>query len=78
MEKVALNFNKPDQVDLDQMTVAEAKKYHAAGQFAPGSMGPKVKAAIQFLENGGKEVIITNPASIYKAIKGETGTRIVP
>ncbi len=79
VEKVALNFGKPDQVDVDQMTVAEAKKYLDEGtHFAKGSMEPKVRAIIKFLEQGGKEAIITNPENIGRALQGETGTRIVP
>lgn len=79
VEKVALNFGKPDQVDVDQMTVAEAKEYLAEGShFAKGSMEPKVKAIVKFLEAGGKEAIITNPENIGRALKGETGTRILP
>jgi carbamate kinase len=79
VEKVALNFGKPEQVDLDQMTVAEAKEYLAEGShFAKGSMEPKVRAIVKFLENGGKEAIITNPENIGKALRGETGTRIIP
>jgi len=79
VEKVALNFGKPDQVEVDQMTVAEAKKYLAEGiHFAKGSMEPKIKAIVKFLEAGGKEAIITNPENIGRALKGETGTRIVP
>jgi carbamate kinase len=79
VEKVALNFGKPDQVDVDQMTVAEAKKYLAEGtHFAKGSMEPKIKAIVRFLEQGGKEAIVTNPENISRALKGETGTRIVP
>lgn len=79
VEKVALNFGKPDQVDVDQMTVAEAKKYLAEGiHFAKGSMEPKIKAIVKFLEAGGKEAIITDPKNIGRALKGETGTRIVP
>jgi carbamate kinase len=79
VEKVALNFGTPDQVDVDQMTVAEAKKYLAEGKhFAKGSMEPKIKAIVKFLEEGGKEAIITNPENIGRALKGETGTRIIP
>jgi len=79
VEKVALNFGKPDQVDLDQITVAEAKKYLEEGtHFAKGSMEPKIKAIVKFLEQGGKEAIVTNPENIGRALKGETGTRIVP
>jgi len=76
VEKVSLNFGRPNQVDLDQMTVAEAKRYMAEGHFAPGSMLPKIQAVISFLEAGGKEAIITNPENIERALAGETGTRI--
>lgn len=78
VEKVALNYGKPDQKWLDEMTLAEAKKYLEEGHFATGSMGPKIEAIISFLENGGKEAIITNPENIERALAGETGTRIVP
>ena len=79
VEKVALNFGKPDQVDLDQITVAEAKKYLEEGtHFAKGSMEPKIRAIVKFLEQGGKEAIVTDPKNIGRALKGETGTRIVP
>ena len=78
VEKVALNFGKPDQKLLDNMTLAEAKKYLKQGQFPPGSMGPKIRAIINFLEKGGKEAIITNPESIELALQGKTGTHIFP
>jgi carbamate kinase len=79
VEKVSLNFGKPDQVDINRMTVAEAKKYLAEGtHFAKGSMEPKIKAIVNFLEHGGKEAIITNPENIGRALRGETGTRVVP
>ena len=79
VEKVALNFGKPDQRSIDRMTLSEAKAYLAAGShFAKGSMAPKIQAVIWFLENGGKQALITNPENIGRAIKGETGTLIVP
>ena len=79
VEKVALNFGKPDQVDLDQMTAAEAKTYLEQGShFAKGSMEPKIRAIVRFLEQGGKEAIVTNPENIGRALRGETGTRILP
>ena len=78
VEKVALNFNKPDQQWLDQMTLAEAKEYLRAGHFAKGSMAPKIEAIIGYLEGGGKEALITDPENIQRALKGETGTRIFP
>ncbi|MHC1784278.1 MAG: carbamate kinase [Anaerolineaceae bacterium] len=76
VEKVAINYNKPDQKWLDHLTLAEAKKYAAEGQFAKGSMLPKVQAIIKFLESGGKKALITNPESISRALAGETGTWI--
>ncbi len=79
VEKVAINFGKPEQKWLDKMTVAEAKAYLAEGShFAKGSMAPKIQAAIWYLENGGKQALITNPESIGRALRGETGTWIVP
>lgn len=78
VEKVALNFNKPDQVWLDQMTLEEARRYLGEGHFAKGSMEPKIRAIIKFLEMGGKEALITTPENIERALKHETGTRIVP
>jgi carbamate kinase len=78
VEKVALNFGKPDEKWLDKMTVEEAKNYLSEGiHFAKGSMAPKIQACIMFLENGGKEALITNPENIGKALAGETGTWIV-
>ena len=78
VEKVALNFNKPNKVWLDKMTVAEAQQYIEEGHFAPGSMLPKVKAIIEFLESGGKQALITDPEHIGDALEGKTGTWIVP
>jgi carbamate kinase len=79
VEKVALNYGKPDQQWIDEMTVEEAKKYLAEGvHFAKGSMAPKIQASIWFIEKGGKMAIITNPENISRALMGETGTRIVP
>lgn len=79
VEKVAINFGKPEQKWLDKMTVAEAKTYLAEGtHFAKGSMAPKIQAIIWFMENGGKQALITNPENIGRALKGETGTWIVP
>ena len=79
VEKVAINFGKPDQQWLDKMTLAEAKQYLAEGtHFAKGSMAPKIQAIIWYLEAGGKQAIITNPENIGRALRGETGTMIVP
>jgi len=79
VEKVALNFGKPDQSWVDRMTLSEAKRYLAeGGHFAKGSMAPKIQAIVWFLENGGKEALITNPENIGRALAGNTGTWIVP
>ena len=79
VEKVAINFGKPEQKWLDRMTLAEAKQYLAEGtHFAKGSMAPKIQAIIWYLEAGGKQAIITNPENIGRALRGETGTLIVP
>ena len=77
VEKVALNFNTPEEKWLDEITVAEAKQYIEEGHFAPGSMLPKVQACIEFLEKGGEKALITDPPNIPRALKGETGTWIV-
>jgi len=76
VEKVCINFNKADQKTIDKMSLAEAEKYLAEGQFPAGSMGPKIQAAIMFLKNGGEKVIITSPEFVEKAINGQTGTVI--
>ncbi len=77
VEKVAINFGKPNQQWLDKLTLAEAKQYLAEGiHFAKGSMAPKMQAIIWFLEAGGKHAIITNPENLGRALRGETGTHI--
>ncbi|MFI5370641.1 MAG: carbamate kinase [Candidatus Eisenbacteria bacterium] len=76
VERVYLNFNKPDQKPLDRITLAEAKTYLTDGHFAPGSMRPKVEAIIEFLEAGGKQALITDPPHLLDAIEGRTGTWI--
>jgi carbamate kinase len=78
VEKVALNFNKPDQRWLDRLTLAEARQYQAEGHFHKGSMGPKIEAIISFLERGGQQALITNPENIGRALAGQTGTWVVP
>ena len=79
VEKVAINFGKPEQQWLERMTLAEAKQYLAEGtHFAKGSMAPKIQAIIWYLEAGGKQALITNPENIGRALRGETGTVIVP
>jgi carbamate kinase len=78
VEQVAVHFRKPDQRFLDRLTVSDARRYLAEGEFPRGSMGPKIEAAIAFLEAGGKEVLITTPAALERAISGATGTWVVP
>ncbi len=79
VEKVALNYGKPDQQWIDRMTVSEAKRYLAEGtHFAKGSMAPKIEAIIWYMEAGGKHAIVTTPENIFRAVRGETGTHIVP
>ena len=79
VEKVALNYGKPDQQFLDRITVSEARRYLDEGtHFAKGSMAPKIEAILRYLEAGGKEAIITSPENIGRALRGETGTHIVP
>jgi len=78
VEKIAINFNKPDQKNLDRMTIAEAEQYIKEGHFAKGSMLPKVQAAILFLKGGGRQALITDPPNITNALAGKTGTWIVP
>jgi len=78
VDKVALNFGTADQVDIDRMTTDECRRYLDEGHFAPGSMRPKIESALTFLENGGKEVIITQPHHLEGALQGLHGTHIVP
>lgn len=78
VDKVAVHFRKPDQRLLDSLTVSEARRYLEAGEFPEGSMGPKIRAAITFLERGGAEVLITSPYRLPEAVAGATGTRVMP
>ncbi len=78
IEKVAVNFGKPNQKDLDEVTLAEIKAYRDEGNFPAGSMGPKIEAAIDFLENGGGKVIISSITRGYETVVGKAGTRIMP
>lgn len=80
-DKVYLNFKSPDEKGIDQMTISELEKYLEEGAFGSklkGSMGPKLKAAIRFINDGGKKVIITRPELAAAALEGEAGTTIVP
>ncbi len=76
VEKVALNYKKPGQIWVDRMTAEEARRYYHEGHFPPGSMGPKIEAALYYLKYTGNRVIITDPANITRALRGETGTVI--
>jgi len=77
VDRVAVNFGRPDQKNLEKVTLSEIKKHQAEGHFPPGSMGPKIDAAVRFLENGGEMVTITSFNNAGKAVLGEAGTRIV-
>jgi len=77
VDRVALDFGTPTERTVDELTLEDAKRHLDEGQFAPGSMGPKVAAAIRFLERGGKTAIITSPKRAAGALAGRNGTRIV-
>ena len=77
VERVYLHFGKPDQAEAPVLTVEEARRHLADGQFPPGSMGPKIRAAIQYIEAGGREVLITKDSHLKAALIGRSGTRIV-
>lgn len=77
VEKVAINYGKDNQENLDVLSLADAKRHYADKQFPAGSMGPKILASIDFLERGGTEVLITSIEKIVDAFEGKTGTRII-
>lgn len=76
VDQVYLDFGKPEQKGIDRMTVQQAKQYLEAGHFPGGSMGPKMRACINFLVGGGKQAIITSPELLPRALRGEAGTTI--
>lgn len=76
VDRVALDFGKPSQRFVDSMTLEETRKHYAHGQFPPGSMGPKMLAAMRFLEAGGEAAIVTSLENVAKALRGEAGTLI--
>lgn len=76
VEKVCLNYRQPNEIQLDQMTTSEARRHLNEGQFPKGNMGPKIQAAIDFIEGGGKTVVISSIDKMSEAVAGETGTRI--
>ena len=75
--KVALDFGRPTQRWVDRMTASEAARHLAAGQFPPGSMGPKIESALAFIRSGGQEVLITSPEALEREEYATVGTRIV-
>jgi carbamate kinase len=75
--RVAIDYGTPSQRDLPEVTISDAERYLADGQFPAGSMGPKVKAATRFLQNGGQEAIVTAPEVLAEALAGRDGTRFV-
>lgn len=77
VSRVAINFGKPEQQELDTISVSQARRYLAEGHFPDGSMGPKIEAAIKFIDGGGKRAIIGHLNEALPAIRGETGTHIV-
>jgi len=78
VSEVYVHFGAPDQKALRRIKLAEIKKLHEAGEFPTGSMGPKIEAAIDFLESGGKRVIISDATMLLDACKGNVGTHILP
>ncbi|MFV1976103.1 MAG: carbamate kinase, partial [Candidatus Scalindua sp.] len=78
VENVCLDYGESDQKPLETITVEEAERYMAEEHFPPGSMGPKIQAAVNFLKGGGESVFITAIDKVCEAIAGKTGTRIVP
>ncbi len=78
VDRVYRNFGRPGQEGLGTVSLAEIKSFYAEGHFPPGSMGPKIEAAIRFLESGGKRVVITLPELMKEALAGRVGTTILP
>ncbi len=79
VEKVAINWGKPEQEWVDRITLSQAKEWLSEGShFAAGSMAPKIQACVWYLERGGHEALVTSPENVERALAGETGTRIVP
>ncbi|MBI1730417.1 carbamate kinase [Candidatus Acetothermia bacterium] len=78
VERVAIRFGKPDQQDLKRISLSEAKRHMASGEFPAGSMGPKIEAAIRFLESGGKRAVITSLEKAQAALDAQAGTEILP
>jgi carbamate kinase len=77
LPRVALDFGGPDQRWLDRLTVGEARTYAAEGHFPPGSMGPKIRACVEFVDGGGQRAIIADPENLTEALHGRAGTTVV-
>ncbi len=77
VDRVSVNFGKPDQKDIRSATVSELERFLQQGHFPPGSMGPKIQAAIEFIRSGGRSVSITSPSKIREGLEGRAGTTIV-
>lgn len=78
VEEVYVGFGGPEQKPLRKVSLSEIKRLHEAGEFPAGSMGPKIEAAIDFIESGGREVIISHARKLLEACKGKAGTHIIP
>jgi len=76
VDRVALHYNTPQQIDLERLSLAEARQYLREGQFPPGSMGPKIEAALEFVEHGGERAIVCRPEHVVEALAGQAGTVI--
>jgi carbamate kinase len=77
VERVAWHFGRPDQRFLERLTSPQARAFLEQGEFPPGSMGPKIEAAVEFLAAGGRRAVITSPENIARAVQGEAGTEIL-
>ena len=77
VSNVAVDFGQPSERALERVTLSDMRRYHEEGQFPPGSMGPKVEAAMQFLEGGGKRVVIGHLEEALPALRGEAGTHVL-
>jgi len=77
VSRVYLNYDKPEKTPISVMTVAEAQGHLAQGQFPPGSMGPKIEAAIEYIQNGGEKVLITSANHLKASLLNRSGTRII-
>ena len=78
VERVATSYNKPEQREITKACASELERWLGEGHFPPGSMGPKIQAAIEFVRGGGREVVITSPEKVAEAMQGKAGTTIVP